>query len=206
MVHSPICPCCSSGRGDSAGFALLGVVLDIVVALVRGLARFVSGRVLFRGAGPWDARYLSWAPTPPAHVAADPSIPRPRSRWACRPGRHRQSLRLAVIAVGALVVAAPALAAALAAAAAVSLAVALGSRWIERAQGPLRGSGARDGLGRPEGTASLPECDGAGQLGGEPVWGGAPEVVFARAWRLDRPTPPERRPDQAAGRGRVGAP
>lgn len=67
----------------------------LLVALVAVVYRFFAGRVLFRTPGRWDARWLSWAPPAPDHVAPREA---PRTTWARRPGWQRQAVRLAAVA------------------------------------------------------------------------------------------------------------
>lgn len=59
--------------------------------------RFLAGQVVLRRPGKWDARYTTWAPAVPDHVAQGREDT-PRSTWARRPGYQRQLARLAAIA------------------------------------------------------------------------------------------------------------
>jgi hypothetical protein len=65
--------------------------------LFGALYRFLAGQVVLRRPGKWDARYLTWAPAVPDHVAQGREEA-PRSTWARRPGYQRQLARLGAIA------------------------------------------------------------------------------------------------------------
>lgn len=114
-MHGPICPCCAPGRSGTgagagsllAGLAAMVAALAGVVAIAAG--RFLSGRVLFRRVGPWDARYRTWAAPVPPEVTAMRGVAYPRTQWARRPGCHRQAARLAVVVLGAALLVAPVL-------------------------------------------------------------------------------------------------
>lgn len=65
--------------------------------LLGALYRFAAGQVVFRRPGKFDARYATWAPAIPEHVAQGREEA-PRSTWARRPGWHRQVVRFGAIA------------------------------------------------------------------------------------------------------------
>lgn len=65
--------------------------------LLSALYRFAAGQVVLRRPGKWDARYRTWAPAVPEHVAQGREEA-PRSTWARRPGWHRQVVRFGAIA------------------------------------------------------------------------------------------------------------
>lgn len=60
--------------------------------------RFFAGQIVLRKPGQWDARWESWAPTPPEHVHGMRGQVLPRGRWARRPGWQRQAVRLGALA------------------------------------------------------------------------------------------------------------
>lgn len=93
------CPNCT-GRVQSTGVdTVLETVLAVGVLAGVVLARFVTGRVLFRPVGPWDATYQSWAPLVPDEVIRVRGGGYPRSSWARRPGYQRQVVRLLAVLV-----------------------------------------------------------------------------------------------------------
>lgn len=65
--------------------------------LFGALWRFAAGQVVLRRPGKFDARYRTWAPALPGHVAAGREEV-PRTTWARRPGWHRQAVRFGAIA------------------------------------------------------------------------------------------------------------
>lgn len=72
----------------------------IALQVLAALLRFFTGAVVLRRPGRWDATYTRWAPPAP-DPAARPGRdddPVPRTRWARRPGWHRQIGRAGAIA------------------------------------------------------------------------------------------------------------
>ncbi len=80
------------GRGRSLpmGWYLAGWVIS-------WLWRFCAGQVVLRRAGRWDARYLTPAVAIPDNAYLTRAEGFPRTRWARRPGWHRQLARLGAI-------------------------------------------------------------------------------------------------------------
>lgn len=172
-MHAPMCPCCAGGRGGGGLGALLELPLMLAVAVLVLVARFVSGRVLHRAVGPWDARWSTWAPEVPAWVWAMGGVRPPRTRWARRPGWHRQVVRLAAVAVGLAVLAAPVVALSALAGAVLAAAVAVVARR-RTAPTPDEVAAWADGEDWP---ASYLEDGGRGAL---------PAPVHVSATRMDR--------------------
>lgn len=105
-MRSIVCRCgyCTDVPGSGLGTAI-GTVLLLLKLAGTVLVRFVTGRVLFRPVGPWDATYQDWAPPVPGEVARMRGAGYPRTSWARRPGWQRQAARLLAVltAVGLLV-------------------------------------------------------------------------------------------------------
>lgn len=90
-----------TGSGGRRGGAVAVYPLGWYIAgLVFGaLYRFCSGQVVLRRPGRWDSRYLTWAAEVPENIALSRDDGIPRSRWARRPGWHRQVVRFGTIAL-----------------------------------------------------------------------------------------------------------
>lgn len=179
-LHSPVCPCCAPRRGSALG-GLVEAVAELLFGAVLAVGvvafRFASGRVMWRAAGPLDAGWLRPAPeVPPEYEWMVAGQRMPRSRWARRPGWHRQLVRLAAVLLIAGAVLAPVLTgAALAGAAIATGAVALRSRL------PLAPEQAWPAL--PNATAR-PDLDG--WCDPRQVYAPPPPPVQAVAYRLDQ--------------------
>lgn len=109
MTHGGVCPCpnCAGGAGGGVLCVVLGLPVALAGAVLVALGRWVSGRVLWRPVGRWDARWATWAPPPPAWVVASRAEWVPRSTWGRRPGWQRCAVRLAVTALAPALLLAP---------------------------------------------------------------------------------------------------
>lgn len=89
------------GRGGRLGTPIATYPIGwwFVAQLIGAMWRFAAGQVVMRRPGRWDARYLTWAVEVPDHVALSRDEGIPRSRWARRPGWHRQLARAGAIAL-----------------------------------------------------------------------------------------------------------
>lgn len=87
------------GRGMGGPVAVYPIGWWIAGQLIAAVFRFLAGQVVLRRPGRFDARYMTWAATPPDNAELTRTEGIPRTRWARRPGWHRQVTRLGAIAL-----------------------------------------------------------------------------------------------------------